>query len=183
MAADLAEDGPPATASAPQDDPFAPPDVHWRAPSPRFVVARRAVSVPVWGVLVLVCVGAGAALGPRTPPGLVAWGLAAVLVALACWHWWFLGAQCRSWTYAERDDDLLVRRGVVMRRLTVVPYGRMQFVDVWSGPVDRLFGLAQVQLHTASAVSDAVVQGLEAHEAARLRDRLSALGEVRRAGL
>ena len=39
-----------------------------------------------------------------------------------------------SWGYLERDDDLLVRRGVLVKRLSVVPYGRMHFVDVTAGP-------------------------------------------------
>lgn len=89
----------------------------------------------------------------------------------------------RAWGYAERAEDLLVRRGLLVRRLSVVPYGRMQFVDVTSGPLSRRFGLAEVQLHTAAAASDARIPGLAAREADRLRDRLAALGEARAAGL
>lgn len=88
-----------------------------------------------------------------------------------------------SWSYAERGDDLIVRRGVMFRRLTIVPYGRMQFVDVTAGPVDRMFGLATVQLHTAAAATDARIPGLSREVADRLRDRLAALGEARAAGL
>ena len=78
-----------------------------------------------------------------------------------------------AWGYLEREDDLLVRRGLMVRRLSVVPYGRMQFVDVTAGPVERSFGLATVRLHTAAAASDARIPGLEAAEAARLRDQLA----------
>jgi uncharacterized membrane protein YdbT with pleckstrin-like domain len=63
------------------------------------------------------------------------------------------------------------------------PHGRMQFVDVTAGPLERLLGLATVQLHTAAAASDARIPGLTAAEAARLRDRLAALGEARAEGL
>ena len=94
-----------------------------------------------------------------------------------------IGRQVRSWGYAERADDLLVRRGVAFRTVVVVPYGRMQYVDVYAGPVDRIFGLAKVQLHTASARSDAYIPGLPPQEAARLRDRLASRGEARLAGL
>jgi membrane protein YdbS with pleckstrin-like domain len=59
----------------------------------------------------------------------------------------------------------------------------MQYVDVYAGPVDRIFGLAKVQLHTASARSDAYIPGLSPQEAARLRDRLASRGEARLAGL
>ena len=61
--------------------------------------------------------------------------------------------------YAERADDLLVTSGVLNRQLVVVPYGRMQFVDVTAGPLDRRFGLATVQLHTASPATDAQIPG------------------------
>ena len=88
-----------------------------------------------------------------------------------------------AWGYLEREDDLLVRRGVVVRRTSVVPYGRMQYVDVTAGPLDRRMGLATVTLHTAAAATDASVPGLLEPEAARLRDRLAALGEARQAGV
>jgi uncharacterized protein len=59
----------------------------------------------------------------------------------------------------------------------------MQFVDVSANPLERLFKLATVQLHTAAAASDARVPGLEPGEAAGLRDRLTALGEIGKEGL
>jgi hypothetical protein len=59
----------------------------------------------------------------------------------------------------------------------------MQFVDVQAGPLERRYGLATVQLHTASPATDARIPGLPHAEAARLRDRLAALGEARAAGL
>jgi uncharacterized protein len=94
-----------------------------------------------------------------------------------------LRGRYRAWGYAERGDDLLVRRGLLVKRLSVVPYGRMQLIEVSAGPVDRVFGLATVQLHTASASTDARIPGLRAAEAQRLRDRLATLGEARAAGL
>nr|WP_156608856.1 PH domain-containing protein [Auraticoccus cholistanensis] len=89
----------------------------------------------------------------------------------------------RNWGYAELDDDLYITRGVMFRRLTVVPYGRMQVVDVTSGPFERAFGLATVKLVTASASTDATIPGLPPDEAARLRDQLSQRAEARLSGL
>ncbi|MGH3656913.1 MAG: PH domain-containing protein, partial [Micromonosporaceae bacterium] len=88
-----------------------------------------------------------------------------------------------SWGYAERSEELLVRHGILVRRMSIVPYGRMQFVDVSAGPLERAFGLATVQLHTAAAASDAGIPGLEPEPAAQLRDRLAALGRTRTEGL
>ena len=95
----------------------------------------------------------------------------------------FLRNRFRSWQYQERDEDLVVKRGVAFRRLSVVPYGRMQFVDVTAGPIERLFRLSTIKLHTAAAASDARIPGLEQSEAARLRDQLASLGEAKAAGL
>ena len=49
---------------------------------------------------------------------------------------------------------------IMFHKATVVPYGRLQFVDVDAGPIDRMFGLATVKLHTASASTDATIPGL-----------------------
>ena len=106
----------------------------------------------------------------------------AVLAAGTTWTL-LVGRRFRSWGYAEREDDLLVRRGVLFARLSVVPYGRMQFIDVTAGPLERALGLATVRLHTAAAATDARIPGLERDEAARLRDTLAELGEAQAAGL
>lgn len=111
-------------------------------------------------------------------------GLGIVLALLyALVTWLFERGRYRSWGYLERAEDLVVRRGLLFRRLTVVPFGRMQFVDVTAGPVDRLFDLATVQLHTAAAATDARIPGLRSADAAQLRDRLAALGEARASGI
>ena len=113
----------------------------------------------------------------------LAGGLGAAVVLLAGGSDVLIGRRVAAWGFTERADDLLVRRGVMFRRLTVIPYGRMQFVDVTVGPFERMFGLATVKLHTAAAATDARIPGLEQADAAALRDRLSALGESNLAGL
>ena len=70
----------------------------------------------------------------------------------------------------------------MFKRLTVVPYGRMQLVDVEAGPIERSFGLVSVKLHTAAATTDAKVCGLTPTVASQLRDRLTQLGEAHASG-
>ena len=106
-----------------------------------------------------------------------------VLAGLGVIMGWFLRRRFRAWRYQERNEDLIVARGVMVQRLSVVPYGRMQFVEVTAGPIERLFNLSTVKLHTAAAASDARIPGLETAEAARLRDRLTELGESMAAGM
>lgn len=140
----------------------------------------RRVELAVATAIALVLGGGlgGALVGPAGAAGTLA-GVAVLAVAMNS----FLQRRVRSWGYLERSDDLLVRRGVLIQRLSVVPYGRMQFVDVTAGPVERSFGLATARLHTAASASDARIPGLDATEATRLRDRLAALGEAKAAGL
>jgi hypothetical protein len=107
----------------------------------------------------------------------------AVVLAVLAWAWLMIGRNWRSWGYTERQDDLLVVHGALFRTLVVVPYGRMQLVDVVAGPIERSFGIVNVKLHTAAATTDAKIRGLRPDEASGLRDRLAALGEAHAAGL
>jgi membrane protein YdbS with pleckstrin-like domain len=161
------------------DQAFAPVTEQWIQVSPRLRSLRRVVLL-CWSVPI--AVAAGLLLGILVGPVL---GAIAVLLiaAVATWGWWLVGRNWRYWRYAEREDDLLVTNGFMFRRLVVVPYGRMQFVDVTAGPLERRFGIATVQLHTATEATDASIPGLTMEEAARLRDRLAMLGEARSAGL
>jgi membrane protein YdbS with pleckstrin-like domain len=159
-------------------DPFAPPGQEWTRVSPRLAQLRRTLLLVVGVPATLVVAAAVALLEPVI--AVVPLVLGGVLLA---WVWYIIGRNARSWGYAERADDLLVRSGVLFRKLVVVPYGRMQLVDVTAGPLDRRYGIARVQLHTAAATSDAVIPGLVPPEASRLRERLSALGEAKSAGL
>ncbi len=162
------------------DDLFAPPDAEWRRVSPRLAVLRRGL-VAAWAAVALLVT-------------LVLWQLldldgrlvaaiAAAVLALAGWGWWLVGRAVARWGYVETAEELTITRGSLQRRLVVVPYGRMQYVDVQAGPLDQLLGLATVQLHTAAPGTTAVIPGLTPAEAARLRDRLTAMGEAQAAGL
>ena len=127
-------------------EPFDPADVTWQRVSPRLAVARRLAADR----------GRGRRRGRRASCCWLlagpAWVLVAVPVLLVGRRLGLVADRPagRAIGYAERDDDLLVRRGILFRDLVVVPYGRMQYVDVQAGPVDRRFGIAKVQLHTAS---------------------------------
>ena len=72
----------------------------------------------------------------------------------------------RSFGYAEREQDLLITHGLWSKRLTAIPYGRMLSVNVESGPIDRSWGLARVELVTASIQSAGHIPGLPQADAA-----------------
>ena len=161
------------------DDAFAPPGEAWHPVSPKLAVARRLTMLMVMVPLLLVAIALAVFNQTRIAGivGVVVW------VGVGVWLWWLIGRRVRSFGYAERADDLLVTSGIMFRRLVIVPYGRMQLVDITAGPIDRRLGLATVQLHTAAASTDATIPGLPPAEATGLRDRLASLGEQRSAGL
>ncbi len=106
-----------------------------------------------------------------------------VCAALFVWMLWLIPRQVRALGYATTDSDLLVRRGIMWRRLDVVPYGRIQFVDVHEGPIARAVGIASCELHTAAASTDAKIDGLPVEEANRLREQLVTQGSANLSGL
>jgi membrane protein YdbS with pleckstrin-like domain len=114
-------------------------------------------------------------------PGLLA--IPAVVLVIAIIVAAFTPRRVRAIGYRLRDDDLLVRRGIMFQRFAAVPYGRMQLVDINRGPLDRALGLAEVKLVTAASASNVAVPGLPMADAEELRDRLVELAESRRAGL
>ena len=153
-------------------------DLSWQRPSPRLLRARRIqtalATVPLALIAGLACASVSATTGAAAAAAIVIAGLIAER---------FLARRIAAWGFAERHEDLMVRRGVLVRRLSVIPYGRMQFIDVTAGPIERSLGLATVRMHTAAAASDARIPGLEREVAARLRDQLAALGQAQAAGL
>lgn len=112
-----------------------------------------------------------------------AWVGAGVLAALTLWQLWLIPAQVRRLGWQETDHELLIRKGKLWHTLTVVPYGRIQFVDVSSGPVSRKLGMKTIELHTASASSDSSIPGLPAATADALRGRLAEKARERMSGL
>ena len=152
----------------------------WVPVSPKLVGARRLVLGLVY--LLVIAGLAVLALLPEVP-AFIPLLYAGAAVVIFIWLWWLIGRRVRSFAYSERDGDLLVTSGILFRRLVIVPYGRMQLVDVTAGPIDRAFGVTTVQLHTAAATTDAKIPGLLPDQAADLRDRLARQGESRSAGL
>lgn len=162
------------------DDLFAPPGEAWQRVSPALARLRHLL---VAGVALLLTVLLGVVVVLLHPPVWVSTLAVVALLAGAPAAWFWVARNAARWGYAEREEDLYVRHGALFRRLVAVPYGRMQYVDVHAGPLERAFGIAGVRLHTASPGTSAHIPGLPAAEAARLRDRLTSLGESQAAGL
>lgn len=119
------------------------------------------LAVPLWLVVV--------------PPLLV--------LGLALWVLFLIRRRVRALGYLERDGDLVVRAGVLFRKQVVIPYGRLQYVEMTSGPLERHYKLCRLTLNTAAGAATAVIPGLPAQTGQELRERLVAAGEEKMIGL
>ncbi len=120
-------------------------------------------------------------------PGLVSVVLGFVLAG--DWGWLVLGAvvalvvfsvvfypglRYRRWRWQLTELAIELRYGVLVRTQETVPYFRIQQIDITAGPVDRLLGLASLQVTSASASGSATLPGIAADQAPQVRAELLA---------
>lgn len=81
----------------------------------------------------------------------------------------------RRYRYIITSDKVDVRRGIVVVRHTVVPIERIHQVEVVSGPVNNMLGLANVNITTAGGVAS--LEYLEKDVAETVAEELNAVIE------
>jgi hypothetical protein len=73
------------------------------------------------------------------------------------------------------EDRLRVVRGLLFNSDTVVPFGRVQHIDVHQGPLERAYGLGTLVLHTAGNHNASVaLPGLAHGDALAMREDIRA---------
>ena len=167
-------------------DIFSDMTIDWTEVSPALTKGRRLAGSIAFGLLFLVLVVASgfAVIFLPAPWGAVASAVALIpTVGLWIWFWFWVPRNRESWGYYESDTELVIKGGLMFRRLVVVPYGRMQFVEVEAGPIATANGYSSVTLNTASSETAAVIPGVPTAEAHRLRDRLTELGDSQGSGI
>ena len=103
-------------------------------------------------------------------------GVGGVVWALGfLWAVWMPSLAFERWGYRLGEREVTVMNGVLVRSVSAIPLGRVQFVDIRQGMLDQVFGLATLRIHTASGLGvDAAIPGLDATEADRLKQELVA---------
>ncbi|QZH76256.1 MAG: PH domain-containing protein [Erythrobacter sp.] len=77
--------------------------------------------------------------------------------------------------YHMAVDRLRVVKGVLFHADTVVPFSRVQHLDVEQGPLERAFGIARLILHTAGTHNASVtLPGLAHADAIAMREDIRA---------
>jgi len=158
------------TEAEPMTEPLQPLD-----PAQKSVLRVRALILVLALLAMSIVVDVGPLRELETPlglaPGIVGvLGLAALLI--------LPGRRYRAWGYREDEDELHVRSGMLFRLHTVVPFGRVQHIDIAQGPIERPFGVATLILHTAGTRGSSVpLPGLARRQAEAMRDRIR--GKIR----
>ena len=152
-------------------------DLTWRPVSPALATVRLVTLAVVLVVPLLATVVVALLVTGWVWIGTVA------LAVVGLWGAWLVRRQVSAISWVELDEEIVIRKGRLFRSLVSVPYGRLQYVDIQSGPLARAFGIASCEIHTASPESGGSLPGLPTAEAEALRTRLAARGEAQRAGL
>lgn len=76
--------------------------------------------------------------------------------------------------YAIREHDLMYRTGLIFRKVTVIPYNRIQHSEILQGVVERQFNLSRLAVFTAGgSQSDLIIPGLTRERAEQMRSWVS----------
>lgn len=148
----------------------------------RFVHTISALALPILAGVAMYC--AGAFFGG--PEALRIIGLAVVAVFGLWGLWWILTTprRTRALGYALESNHLMARRGIVFRSMSSMPYGRIQYVDVDSGPLERMCGVARLTVRTAGTTTGTMVLfGIPLNVAEELRADLVRRADERMAAL
>ena len=79
----------------------------------------------------------------------------------------------RRWGYDMGEEQLRVLRGFMWRTDTIVPFNRIQHIDVAQGPLQRMFGLSRLIVHTAGTHNSIVtLPGLATADAEAMRETI-----------
>ncbi len=85
------------------------------------------------------------------------------------------GARYNARGYQISRDRLRVVRGIMWHSDTIVPFGRVQHIDVDQGPIERAMGIATMTLHTAGSHNASVhLPGLGHELAVQMREEIRA---------
>jgi uncharacterized protein len=125
------------------------------------------------GVIIALFPLAGAAaleFAQLVPTGAV---IIPVALLLAYWAWVVPKRRYDRWGYDAGADRLRIERGYLFYSDTVVPFGRIQHMDVDQGPIERRYDLATFSAHTAGTHGSTItLPGLKHVDALALRERI-----------
>jgi len=74
---------------------------------------------------------------------------------------------------ALREQDIAFKKGIFWKKITILPFNRIQHLESHRGPIDRKFDLATLRLYTAGgAQADMIISGLDVMNADQIKQLL-----------
>lgn len=76
--------------------------------------------------------------------------------------------------FAVREKDISYKSGIFFKKLTTVPFSRIQHIEVDEGPLSRVYKLASLSVFTAGDSSDdLVIKGIKKETAIQIKEFIS----------
>ena len=152
-----------------------PIPVRLRAPAHR--VSRKAIAywtvraLPGWLVILVIeavwlITGDGHGTAGTVVAAVTVLAAIAHVVVMPQWRY-----RVHRWEYTH--DAVYTQAGWLNQERRIAPISRIQTVDSQRGPIEQLFGLANVTVTTASAAGPVKIDGLDLPVAERLVDHLT----------
>ena len=87
-------------------------------------------------------------------------GVLSLTLLIMAWTWF----SYRYKGYALREHDIIYQRGVIWRKVTILPFNRVQHVETQQGILQRYFDLTTLNLFTAGGMrADLAIHGMDVH--------------------
>lgn len=143
---------------------------HMTKLDPAYILVLR-ITAFIWAVIIAIPIfilDIALASKDNIEPFIIAAPLSLIFIMMA-----FLlpRRRYRRWGYDMGDKQIQIVRGYLFYKDTIVPFSRVQHIDVAQGPIERLFGLSSLVLHTAGTHNSTVVlPGLRRDTAEHMRD-------------
>lgn len=101
-------------------------------------------------------------------------GASLILVtAFAVFSWIWPKKEFQYTQWRATNAGLEIHKGVIWRHRIIVPMSRVQHADVTQGPIQRLFGLGTLVVHTAGTSNASVdLAGIDHQAAIEVRDMI-----------
>ena len=77
--------------------------------------------------------------------------------------------------YLVHDTYLSYKKGLLVRQMTVIPFSRIQHIEIDEGPIERYFKLSTLSIYTAGdSGKDLKISGLKKEKAQEIKELITA---------
>ncbi len=93
-----------------------------------------------------------------------------VSLLVMIYSYWYCFASHHYKGIAVREQDILFKKGIFWRKVTILPFNRVQHLETHRNPIERKLGLSTLKLYSAGGqMADLQISGLKAQTAAQIR--------------